>query len=124
MSEAILLALWVGTSLFFVVGEIKAKENRENHELWLSELRECLHSIENEFSRQCLDITKSHQTYSSFLEQICKLEEEYINEVYNKVTAKKGIYFVKTLPDFIIREYERNISETADIYRRIKTINE
>ena len=58
MAEALLLVLWVGTSLFFIIREIKGKENRESHEMWLSELRECLHSIENEFTRHSQKITK------------------------------------------------------------------
>ena len=121
MTEAILLILWIGTSLFFICKDIKEKSDRESHEYWLSELRECLHSIENEFSRRCLDITKkTNQTYSSFLEEISELKEEYINDVCNKVTVKKGIYFLKSLPDFTIKEYERNISEIADIYRNIR----
>ena len=115
MTEAILLALWVGTALFFIVREIKAKENRESHEYWLSELRECLHSIENEFSRCCFEITHD----SSYGINIENLKNEYIEEVYNKVVSRKGEYFLKTLPDYIVKEYERNISEIADIYRNI-----
>lgn len=115
MSEAILLALWGGTSLFFIIREIRQKENRENHEWWLSELRECLRSIENEFSRRCLDITQD----SSYGINISNLEKEYIEEVYKKVIARKGEYFLKTLPDYIVKEYERNISDIADIYRNI-----
>ena len=100
MSEAILLALWVGTSLFFIMREIRQKENRESHEWWLSELRECLHSIENDFSRCCLDITQD----SSYDINISKLKEEYIREVYKKVISRKGEYFLKTLPDYIAKE--------------------
>lgn len=115
MGEAILLALWVGTALFFIVREINAKGDRESHEYWLSELRECLHSIENEFSRRCLDITHD----SSYAINISNLKEEYIKEVYKKVISRKGEYFLKTLPDYILTEYERNISEIADIYLNI-----
>ena len=115
MSEAILLALWVGTALFFIVKEMKAKDDRESHEYWLSELRECLHSIENEFSRRCFEITYD----SSYCTHIANLKNEYIEEVYNKVISRKGEYFLKTLPGYIASEYERNISEIADIYRNI-----
>lgn len=115
MSEAILLALWIGTALFFTIWEKKARDDRENHEYWLSELRECLHSIENEFSRRCLDITQD----SSYAINISNLKEEYIKEMYKKVIAIKGEYFLKTLPDYILTEYERNISEIADIYLNI-----
>lgn len=121
MSEAIFLALWVGTALFFTIWEKKNRDNRESHEFWLSELRECLHSIENEFSRRCLDcldcldITQD----SSYDINISNLKEEYIKEVYKNVISRKGEYFLKTLPDYIAKEHERNISEIADIYRNI-----
>lgn len=115
MSEAILLSLWISTSLFFIIREIKAKSDKERHEYWLSELRECLHSIENEFSRRCFEITHD----SSYGINIKNLKKEYIEEVYNKVVSRKGEYFLKTFPDYIVKEYERNISEIADIYRNI-----
>lgn len=124
MSEAILLALWVGTALFFIMREIKTNNDRESHEWWLSDLRECLHSIENEFSRRCFEIVKnSQQKYSSYLSQISELQDEYKNEVYNKVLATKRIT-VKTIPQRLLSEYERNISEIANIYRNVLTINE
>lgn len=115
MTEAILSALWVGTALFFIIREIKVKEHRESHEYWLFELRECLHSIENEFARLCLDIAYD----SSYGINIEKLKNEYTEKVYNKVVSRKGEYFLKTLPDYIVKEYERNISEIADIYLNI-----
>lgn len=115
MSEAILLALWIGTALFFIIWEKKARDDRESHELWLSELRECLHSIENEFSRRCLDITQD----ISYSINISNLKKEYIEEVYKKVISRKGEHFLKTLPEYIVKEYERNISDIADIYRNI-----
>ena len=115
MIEAILLALWVGTAFFFIIREERAKDDRERHEWWLSDLRDCLHSIEKEFSRSCLDITQD----SSYDINISNLKKEYIEEVFNKVTSRKGEYFLKTLPDYILNEYERNISEIADIYLNI-----
>lgn len=120
MSEAILLVLWVGTSLFFICREIKAKSDRESHEMWISEIKECLRSIEREFSRSCQDIANNtHQQYSSFLTQISELEKQYKNEVYKNITSKKGEYFAAHIPDYIIKNYERNISFIADIYRNI-----
>ena len=124
MSEAILLTLWVCTSLFFICREIKANSNRESHESWISELRDCLHSIENEFSRRCFEITKKpNQKCSVYLSQISELKDEYLNTVHDKVTAKRGSYFLKSFPEHIIKEYERNISEIADIYRNVITMN-
>lgn len=119
MTEAILLALWIGTTLFFVCREIKAKKNRDSHEWWLSDLRDCLCSIEGEFRRRCQEIAEayqSHRDYDLYNAQISELKKEYISELYDKIVAKKGEYFVKTLPDCIVKEYETNISKITDIY--------
>lgn len=119
MTEAILLALWMGTTLFFICREIKMNNDRKSHEWWLSDLRDCLHSIESEFRRRCQEIAEayqSHRDYNLYHTQICELKKEYISELYDKVIAKKGKYFVKILPDYIIKEYEINISKITDIY--------
>lgn len=120
MAEAILLTLWVGTFLFFGCREMKARKERDSHELWLSELRDCLHGIENEFSRRCFKIIKRDQSLSSSLSQISELKKEYINEVHEKISAQKRVTVNNGIPDHVLKEYERNISDIADIYRKIK----
>ena len=126
MIEAILLALWVGTSLFFICREIKAKSDRDSHEYWLSELRECLHSIENEFSRRCLEIAEKalsqNCSISSSLSQARDLKEEYITDVNSKIIKRKGEHFFTSLPTHIEKEYKRNINEIAEVYRNIFNI--
>ena len=129
MTEAILLALWVGTSLFFMCREIKEKNSRESHEFWLSELRECLHGIENEFSMKCSKIveqifTLRNISHSVYLSQISDLKNEYTHNIQNKIKSRKGEYFVRTLPGYIVKEYERNISDIAHIYNHLITIYE
>lgn len=119
MTEAIMLALWVGTTLFFICREIKKNDDRKSHELWLSDLKDCLHSIEGEFRWQCQEIAEANQSprdYDTYKAKIKDLKKEYLNELYNKVAKKKGNCFVKTLPDYIAKEYEVNISKIADIY--------
>lgn len=119
MTEAILLALWIGTILFFGIREYKERNERESHEWWLSDLRDCLHSIEGEFRRRCQELAEtyqSHRDYDLYNVQISELKKEYISELYDKVIAIKGEYFVKTLPDYIVKEYETNISKITDIY--------
>ena len=119
MAEAILLALWVGTTLFFGCREIKTNADREGHEMWLSNLRDCLHSIEGEFRWRCQEIAESEQSrrdYDLYKEQIRERKKEYITELYKKVAERKGKYFVRTLPDHVVKEYECNISKIADIY--------
>lgn len=120
MTETIMLALWFGTVMFFVCREIKTKSNRESNEWWLSNLRDCLHRIEGEFRWRCQEIAEANQLqhdYDTYKAQINELKKEYINEqLYNKIIERKGKYFVKTLPDYIVQEYEVNISKIADIY--------
>lgn len=118
MVEAILLALWIGTALFFICREKKINDNRESHEWWLSDLRDCLRSIEGEFRWHCQDIAEAQpqRDFDLYNAQISELKKEYLNELYNKVTERKGKYFVKTLPDYIVKEYEINISKITDIY--------
>ena len=119
MAEAILLALWIGTVLFFICREKKVNDKRESHEWWLSDLRDCLHSIEGEFRWHCQEIAEANQLqrdYDLYNAKISELKKEYLSELYNKVIERKGKYFVKTLPDYIVKEYKANISKIADIY--------
>ena len=119
MAEAILLLLWVGTFLFFGTREHTKEKQRESHERWLSDLRDCLHSIEGEFRWRCQEIAEANQLqrdYDLHVTQLNELKKEYLNELYNKVIEREGKYFVKTLPDYIVKEYKANISKIADIY--------
>jgi hypothetical protein len=120
MVEAIALVLWVGTTIFFVWRDITQKDERVSHEWWLSDLRECLHSIEREFSRCCLSITSEALLQKDFSyapqTKIRELKKKYSDEVKEMVIKRKGQYFLKTIPDYVEREYERNLSEIADIY--------
>lgn len=119
MTEAILLALWIGTALFFLCREKKINDDRKSREWWLSDLKDCLHSIESEFRWRCQEIAEanqSHGDYDLYHAKINELKKEYLNELYNNVIERKGKCFVKTLPDYIVKEYEANISKIADIY--------
>lgn len=119
MAEAILLLLWVGTFSFFGIREYTKEKQRESHESWISELQDCLRRIENEFRRHCQEIAEASQAqrdYDLYKTQINELKKEYLNELYNKVAEKKWKGFAKTLPDYIVKEYEANISKIADIY--------
>lgn len=126
MTEAILFALWVGTALFFTCREIKAKNDRESYEWWLSELRECIHSIERHFSRECEKIiteafsgrnVKGGVVVGKYWEEITALKNEYANNLYEKIVAQKGKYGIKSVPEYLENEYKRNISDIADTYR-------
>lgn len=125
MTEAILLALWSGTTLFFICREIKINDDRKSYEWWLSNLRKCIHSIERHFSRDCERIItdafsgrniKGEIIIDEYRKKITELKEEYINNLYEKIVVRKGKYSIKTVPEHLVNEYERNISDIADTY--------
>ena len=125
MIEAILSALWVGTALFFICRETKAKNNQESHEWWLSDLRECIHSIERHFSRECEKIITDafsgrnvigEIVIDEYQKAITALKNEYANNLFGKIVDQKGKYGIRSIPEYLENEYKRNISDIADTY--------
>lgn len=128
MAEAILLVLWVGTALFFICREKKAEDDRKNREWQLSEVKECIHSIENEFRWRCQEIAEKE--FSQYRKPLCnfdsalnrytkavrELKEIYTNDLQKKLVARMGKYRITSVPDDLEREYKRNISEIADTF--------
>lgn len=126
MAETILLVLWVGTSLFFICREKKASDDRESHEWWLSEVKECMHSIECNFRRDCKKIIDNAFSkrnviggiiIGEYRKEITALEKEYKDNLNEKAIARKGKHSISSVPEYLEREYERNISEIADTFR-------
>lgn len=121
MGEAILLALWVGTSVFFICREEKAKNDRESHAWWLSDVRASIDTIECEFRRLCKKIAEEEFSKPSFNEyryssRIRELEEAYKTDLTNRIIALHRVR-VTTVPDHLVREYEINISNIAYTFR-------
>ena len=129
MTEAIIpafWALWIGTILFFVFRNEKERKGRESYEWWLSELRECIHSIERHFGRECekiiTDAFSERNIFGEIIigkyrEEIATLKNEYANNLYEKIVAQKGRYGIKSIPEHLENEYQRNIFDIADTYR-------
>lgn len=115
MTEAILLALWVGTALFFICREIKINANRKSQESWRSDLRECIILIEQDFRIQCRDKAEKYSIAYEYSASIEELKRQYLSELHSKIVAKKRIT-ITTIPEDLVREYEREISEIADTY--------
>ena len=122
MVEALLLVLWVGTSLFFIVREIREKNNRESHEKWLLEIISVTHGIGYEFRQECIEALDSTRNImgklilDKYRKKIYALQQEYTNNLYEKISeriARRGYYSVKSIPEYLEREYERNISDIA-----------
>lgn len=120
IGEVILLIVCVGSWLFWGTKEHINSEKREGYECWLSDVRECIHSIECEFRRNCQKIAEeefSQKKFSEFeyYDRIRKLEKKYKEELIDKIIAQKRVR-VTTIPESLVRGYERNISDIADTF--------
>lgn len=121
MGESILLVLWFGTTLYLGLKLDKERKDRENHEWWLSDVKDCIHSVEHEFQYNCEKIAMEEFSRQSFNKhkydtRIRELEKSYKEDVTNKVIALKRVR-VTMIPEHIVREYNGNIEKTADTYR-------
>ena len=82
MAEAILLVLWVGTTIFLGCKIDSDRKKRESREWWLSDVKGCIHSIESDFRRNCKKITEDEFAQQRFDKyrysiRIRELEEKY-----------------------------------------------
>lgn len=126
MGGTILSALLFVALIIILAYQSQKERDRESHEWWLSELRECIHSIERHFNRECEKIItdafsgrniKGEVVIGKYYEEITALKEEYKNNLYEMVVLRKGNYFLTSVPECLEEEYERNISNIADNYR-------
>lgn len=121
MVEAILLTLWIGTTIFLGCKIEHDRKERESHEWWLVDVKSCLRSIECEFRRNCEKITEeelAHHKFDEcrFRERIGELREKYLREMTEKAIALKRAR-ITTIPEHLAMEYEHNISDIADSFR-------
>ncbi len=126
MGETILLALLFVALIILLAYQNKKNRDAESHLGWIFELRECIHSIERRFNRECEKIitdafsarnVKGEIIIDDFWKSITELKNEYANNLYEKVVAQKGKYGIKSVPEYLESEYKRNISDIADTYR-------
>lgn len=121
MGESILLILWVATTLFLGIKIENNRKNRENHAMWLSDVRDSIHTIECEFRRKCEKIAEEEFSKPSFDEhrysgRIWELEEAYKTDLTDRVIALHRVR-VTTVPDHLEQEYLRNISDISSTFR-------
>lgn len=74
MGEIILSIVAFALFMYIVIHDYNTRKNKESHESWLSECKDCLHSIENEFRHRCEEITK--ESFSKYTGTIywCNLD--------------------------------------------------
>lgn len=121
MAEAILLILWIGSTIFLGLKIENDRNNRESHMWWLSEVKECIHCIECEFRRKCEKIAEEELSKPSFDKyryggRIEELEEAYKKDLTDRVIAIKRVR-VTTIPNHLEKEYLRNISDISYTFR-------
>lgn len=134
---------WLMTALYY---EHKQREKRNGEEWWYDR-RNLLKSIAYEFECQCWEETEKalerhnkivcrYSPYSitayerEFLSRVIsnygntlnELKQKYISELNEKYVAKVGKYRAGTLPEDLISEYKRNISDISDTFYRIKQL--
>lgn len=138
MGEAILLMLWFGFTLFLIIKEKHDRDTREGREWWISEVRECIHSIELEYQSKCEKITEKYfEKYidviglngyrliseerlnlilSEYRSRINELKDDYLQSVIERIVERKGKYFITSMPAYLEKEYETDISRIADTF--------
>ena len=100
----------------------KEKEDRANHASWAFDVRAVIHGIEYEFRTECQDALDFERNFmgkiiiDKYRQKIYELKDEYKNSLYEKVVARMGKNRVGTIPEYLEREYERNISDIADTF--------
>lgn len=92
----------------------KERKDRENHEGWISEVREHIHSIERDFHYRCQEIMQN--SFLNHYDEIRNLKDEFINNLDTKVIERMGRYRISTVPGYLKSEYKRNISDIADTF--------
>lgn len=113
----------------------RKEKKRKEHEDWIYDCRQCLFRIANSFRRDCHAIAEDafakytnilqHKSYrhmpdymtnsflSDYLESLDSLKEDYLGNVPDKVKETMRYYTFTSIPDFLIEEYSKLIS---DIY--------
>lgn len=122
MEVTIISALFFGVLIFMWLKSQKEKEDRANHESWVFNVREAIHGIEYEFRIKCEDALDFERNFmgkiiiNKYRQKIYELKDEYKNSLYEKVVARMWKYRVGTIPEYLEREYERNISDIANTF--------
>jgi hypothetical protein len=121
MSEAILGISCFALIMYIVIRDYKTRNDRENHEWWLSEVQLCIHSIECEFLHKCEKIAEEEFSKTTLNEyrysvRIRELEEAYKVDLTDRIIALHRVR-VTAVPDHLEQEYLRNISDISSTFR-------
>lgn len=135
---------FIGIFIFATYKDIKARRKRdiEAYGKWIAECIRILHGIEFEYQQNCVDITDRYfKQYMDAFEYgyrvaslaamqrivdkhrkaINEAKESYLNSEKVKEQLKwKGIRFA-TLPDYVTRAYENNISDIAHTFLKLNS---
>lgn len=136
ISEAILLFVILVMGLYYH----RKDEKRERDIGWGINCLDCLLTISNSFRRDCEKCAKkafseytmkmengsyrhfgtsnlAYMFISDYKKSIENLKKDYINNLQEKIKANSRInYNVECIPNYIIEEYRRIISDTYDSF--------
>ena len=148
MAASIIVPVVCFTLFILLIYNDHKRRERESHEEWLCWVRSSLKKVEYDFRYQSEKITEEvFEKYSDFVRKhanssiskttmyeyiissmldyisehetkIKDLSAEYISEVDEKVKSIMGRYSIKTVPTVLRKEYETNISDIADIFKK------
>lgn len=127
-------------ALFMLCFYYERKEKkRKEYEGWVYDCRQCLVGIANSFRRDCQALAdeafakytktllrKSYRNapgymvcsfLSDYLGAVDNLKEIYLENVTGKVKEAMPYYTFTSIPDFLIDEYSKLISDTYDAFR-------
>ena len=125
LATIIINAIMLGIFGVAIYKDIKKKE-RENYAEWVSESISILHSIEYEFQSNCQKIITEAFTgrnvmggivIDKYHEKLSALKDEYTHNLDEKISERCHKYRTISVPKYLEKEYERNISEIADTFR-------
>lgn len=139
--EVIAIASLVGIVIMGIVWEVKyiKKKEREEYAALVYAANTCLRSIEHEFRIKCEELTEKYfQQYTdniqfgyheasverlqrllrNYQSEISNLEEDYLQNLSEKIIDLKGEYFVSIVPSYLVEAYERDISGIAFAFTR------
>lgn len=120
------------------------EEKRKQHENWIYDCRQCLVRITNSFRRDCQAVAEDafmkytnillHKSYrhmpdyitcsflSDYQKALDNLKEDYLENVTEKVKEARLCYTFTSIPNFLIEEYTKLISDIYNTFWDFKSL--
>lgn len=145
LASTIIGVIWVSIFGVGIYKDIKARRNKEIREYgrWISDCKDYLHRIENEYRDQCkiitekyfkqyiyatsngyrvTSVTRLNQIVTEYRNEIDNTKKDFLSNLPQKASEINSKYWHRdrinfaNLPNYIIESYEHNISDIADTF--------